>query len=130
MRSIASLKNLALIALSAATALATLWTVVRLRERPEFQGRGAEHPYRAFRDVIRNPHARLLLLVFGIESLGAATGAEFSVLPPQNATGNWIKVVQRVPIRIRLKPNEQEHVLRAGMSATVEIDTRANAIQG
>ena len=65
-----------------------------------------------------------------VESLGAATGAEFSVLPPQNATGNWIKVVQRVPIRIRLKPNEQEHVLRAGMSATVEIDTRANAIQG
>jgi GPH family glycoside/pentoside/hexuronide:cation symporter len=58
---------------SIAAALGTLWTVVRLRERPEFQGRGGEHPYRAFRDVIRNPHARLLLLVFGIESLGAAT---------------------------------------------------------
>jgi GPH family glycoside/pentoside/hexuronide:cation symporter len=56
-----------------ATALATVWTVVRLRERPEFQGRGAEQPYRAFRDVIANPHARLLLFVFGIESLGAAT---------------------------------------------------------
>jgi len=55
------------------TAILILWTVWRLRERPEFQGRGAEHPFRAFRDVWRNPHARLLLLVFGIESLGAAT---------------------------------------------------------
>ena len=61
------------IAAGLATALATVWTVIRMRERPEFQGRGASHPYRAFRDVVRNPHARLLLLVFGIESLGAAT---------------------------------------------------------
>ncbi len=57
----------------AITALLVGWTVLRLRERPEFQGRGAEKPYGAFRDVWRNPHARLLLLVFGIESLGAAT---------------------------------------------------------
>jgi GPH family glycoside/pentoside/hexuronide:cation symporter len=55
------------------TAILILWTVWRLRERAEFRGRGSEHPYRAFRDVWRNPHARLLLLVFGIESLGAAT---------------------------------------------------------
>lgn len=61
------------IAAGVATALATVWTVVRLRERPEFQGRGGDKPYRAFRDVLVNPHARLLLLVFGIESLGAAT---------------------------------------------------------
>ena len=61
------------LAAAVATGLATLWTVLRLRERPEYQGRGAEHPYRAFRDVMRNPHARLLLVVFGIESLGAAT---------------------------------------------------------
>ncbi len=58
---------------AAVTALATLWTVIRLRERPEFQGRGAARPHHAFRDVLRNPHARLLLFVFGIESLGAAT---------------------------------------------------------
>lgn len=63
-----------------------------------------------------------------VESLGAATGAEYSVLPPQNATGNWIKVVQRVPIRIRLQSNPQDRVLRAGMSANVEIDTHASAI--
>ena len=55
------------------TAVLILWTVWRLRERAEYRGRGSAHPYRAFRDVWVNPHARLLLLVFGIESLGAAT---------------------------------------------------------
>ena len=63
-----------------------------------------------------------------VESLSAATGAEFSVLPPQNATGNWIKVVQRVPIRIRLQTNQAHPILRAGMSAYVEIDTHAAAL--
>jgi len=63
-----------------------------------------------------------------VESLSAATGAEFSLLPPQNATGNWIKVVQRVPIRIKLETKADDPVLRAGMSAYVEIDTRAPAI--
>ena len=62
-----------------------------------------------------------------VDSLSAATGAEYSLLPPQNATGNWIKVVQRVPVRIRLLPNEQDPVLRAGMSVYVKIDTRASA---
>lgn len=62
-----------------------------------------------------------------VESLSPATGAEYSVLPPQNATGNWIKVVQRVPVRIRLQPAHPDRVLRAGMSAVVEIDTHADA---
>jgi membrane fusion protein (multidrug efflux system) len=60
-----------------------------------------------------------------VESFSAATGAEYSVLPPQNATGNWIKVVQRVPVRIQLQAQQGDPVLRAGMSAYVEIDTRA-----
>lgn len=60
-----------------------------------------------------------------VESVSAATGAEYSVLPPQNATGNWIKVVQRVPIRINLQTNQGDPVLRAGMSAYVQIDTDA-----
>jgi len=60
-----------------------------------------------------------------VESLNAATGAEYSLLPPQNATGNWIKVVQRVPIRIKLQRNQQDPVLRAGMSANIQIDTRS-----
>jgi GPH family glycoside/pentoside/hexuronide:cation symporter len=68
---------------SVVTALLTLWTVWRLRERPEFQGRGATHPYAAFRDVWSNPHARLLLVVFGIESLGAATIAVLTLYVAQ-----------------------------------------------
>jgi len=55
------------------TASLLLWAVVGLRERPEFQDRGEKNPYRAFADVLRNPHARLLLVVFLIQSLGGAT---------------------------------------------------------
>jgi membrane fusion protein (multidrug efflux system) len=58
-----------------------------------------------------------------LESLSPATGAEFSVIPPQNATGNWVKITQRVPLRIRLNAAAGLPELRAGLSATVEIDT-------
>lgn len=58
-----------------------------------------------------------------VESLSPASGAEFAVLPPQNATGNWVKIVQRVPVRIRLSQRDGELPLRAGFSAWVEIDT-------
>ncbi|MGD9601803.1 MAG: HlyD family secretion protein [Gammaproteobacteria bacterium] len=58
-----------------------------------------------------------------VESLSQATGAEFSVIPPQNATGNWVKVVQRIPMRIAVETNGSDPALRAGMSTTVEIDT-------
>ena len=58
-----------------------------------------------------------------VASLSQATGAEFSVLPPQNATGNWVKVVQRIPVRIAVDTIGGERVLRAGMSTEVEIDT-------
>jgi membrane fusion protein (multidrug efflux system) len=57
-----------------------------------------------------------------VESLAPATGATFSVLPPENATGNFTKIVQRVPVRIRLNvPRGMESVLRPGLSATVEV---------
>ena len=56
-------------------------------------------------------------------SLSPATGTEFSVLPAQNATGNWVKVVQRVPIRLAVQMPADAPPLRTGMSATVEIDT-------
>lgn len=53
-----------------------------------------------------------------VESVAAASGAKFSILPPENATGNYVKVVQRVPVRIRLKEGQDpEHRLRPGMSA-------------
>ena len=58
-----------------------------------------------------------------VDSLSPATGAEFAVLPPQNASGNWVKVVQRLPVKLRLAPLAGEPPLRAGMTATVRIDT-------
>ncbi len=55
------------------TGLSILWAAARMRERAEYQGRGGVNPYASFRDVLRNPHARLLLIVFLIENLGGAT---------------------------------------------------------
>jgi len=58
-----------------------------------------------------------------VDSISAGTGARFSLLPPENATGNWVKVVQRVPVKVRLDQKElgNPHTLRAGMSAIVTI---------
>jgi membrane fusion protein (multidrug efflux system) len=58
-----------------------------------------------------------------VASIAQATGAEFAVLPPQNASGNWVKVVQRIPVRIAVTCREGDPPLRVGMSTTVEIDT-------
>jgi membrane fusion protein (multidrug efflux system) len=59
-----------------------------------------------------------------VESISPATGAEFALLPPQNASGNWVKVVQRLPVRLRLLPRPGEPPLRAGMTASVSVDTK------
>lgn len=58
-----------------------------------------------------------------VESISPATGAEFAILPAQNASGNWVKVVQRLPVRLRLLERPGEPPLRAGMTAYVSIDT-------
>ncbi len=58
-----------------------------------------------------------------IASLGAGSGAAFSLLPPENATGNWIKVVQRLPVRIALDDQVPERLLKIGLSCEVTIDT-------
>jgi membrane fusion protein (multidrug efflux system) len=58
-----------------------------------------------------------------VASVSPGTGAQFAILPPQNASGNWVKVVQRVPVRIVFDKDDDTRRLRAGMSATVEIDT-------
>ena len=59
-----------------------------------------------------------------VAGLGAGTGSSFALLPPQNASGNWIKVVQRVPVRISIDPQQLEkHPLRVGLSTSVKIDT-------
>ena len=58
-----------------------------------------------------------------VESISPATGSEFSILPPQNASGNWVKVVQRLPVRLRLIERANDLPLRTGVTATVSIDT-------
>jgi len=58
-----------------------------------------------------------------IAGLGAGSGSAFSILPPQNASGNWIKIVQRVPVRIALDPGElKDNPLRIGLSVTATVD--------
>jgi membrane fusion protein (multidrug efflux system) len=62
-----------------------------------------------------------------VSAIAPATGAEFALLPPQNATGNWIKIVQRVPVLFAIEPTEglaaDRPALRAGMTVSVSIDT-------
>jgi len=58
-----------------------------------------------------------------VQSISQATGAEFSVIPAQNATGNWVKVTQRIPVRISIQMRANDPELRVGMSAEIEIDT-------
>lgn len=59
-----------------------------------------------------------------VESIGAGTGSEFSVLPAQNATGNWVKVTQRIPVRIAIDGKLPRQLI-AGMSCTVTVDISA-----
>jgi membrane fusion protein (multidrug efflux system) len=77
-------------------------------------------------------HATLKADVYGskveyhgtVVGFGAGTGSAFALLPAQNATGNWIKIVQRVPVRIALDPRElAEHPLQIGLSMQAEVDT-------
>ena len=58
-----------------------------------------------------------------VDSIGAGTGSAFALLPAQNATGNWIKIVQRVPVRIHINADElAKHPLRIGLSTTVDVN--------
>ena len=59
-----------------------------------------------------------------VASLSPGTGSQFSVLPPENATGNWVKVVQRLPVRVRLDAVDPAFPLHAGLSADVSVDTQ------
>jgi membrane fusion protein (multidrug efflux system) len=64
-----------------------------------------------------------------VTSIGAATGSEFSLIPAQNATGNWVKVTQRVPVRVDFDDEVSAELLRSGMSALVSVDTGANTLE-
>jgi membrane fusion protein (multidrug efflux system) len=58
-----------------------------------------------------------------VQSISPASGSSFSLLPAQNTTGNWVKVVQRIPMRVRIEDTEGKPPLRVGMSVTVDVDT-------
>ncbi|EKF75352.1 HlyD family protein secretion protein [Alcanivorax hongdengensis A-11-3] len=58
-----------------------------------------------------------------VQSVSPATGAEYALIPPQNASGNWVKVVQRIPVKLTLLDADGKPPLRAGMSAEISIDT-------
>ena len=62
-----------------------------------------------------------------VASLSPGTGTEFSMLPAENATGNWVKVVQRIPVRMQLVDMDPNFHLQAGLSANVKVDTRSEA---
>jgi membrane fusion protein, multidrug efflux system len=65
-----------------------------------------------------------------VDGFNGGTGAAFALIPAQNATGNWIKVVQRLPVRIRLNPDElAAHPLRVGLSMDAKVDLRSNSQQ-
>jgi membrane fusion protein (multidrug efflux system) len=59
-----------------------------------------------------------------VESISPASGSEFAVLPAQNSSGNWVKVVQRIPVRVKILSGPSEFPLRDGMSAEISIDTK------
>jgi membrane fusion protein (multidrug efflux system) len=59
-----------------------------------------------------------------VESISGGTGTAFSLLPPQNATGNWVKIAQRVPVRIKFAQTDAQHPLRIGATATVSVQLK------
>ena len=65
-----------------------------------------------------------------VDSIGAGSGAVFSLLPPQNATGNWVKVTQRFSVRIKIdtKPDDPALQLRVGASVSATVDTTAHDV--
>ena len=107
-----------------------------LRHRPERPLVDANFKEGQLRNLRIGQPATLVADVYGskveyhgtIEGLGAGTGSAFSLLPAQNATGNWIKIVQRVPVRIAIDPKEtKDHPLRVGLSMDVKVDVRDTA---
>lgn len=65
-----------------------------------------------------------------VASMSPGTGSQFSVLPPENATGNWVKVVQRLPVRLEFDAIDPNRPLYAGISVTARIDTRTHPVGG
>ena len=101
-------------------ALSDLWVDANLKES-QLQRVHIGQPVELMADV----YGKKVVYHGTVSGLGAGTGSAFALLPAQNATGNWIKVVQRVPVRIALDPEElSAHPLRVGLSMDVSIDVR------
>jgi membrane fusion protein (multidrug efflux system) len=76
-------------------------------------------------ELIADVYGKSVVYHGTVEGFSGGTGSAFALIPAQNATGNWIKVVQRLPVRIRLDPDElKANPLKVGLSMTVTIDTR------
>jgi len=107
-------------ALMALVPMENLWVDANFKE-VQLENMRIGQPVRLIADVYGGSfeyHGRII-------GLGAGTGAAFALLPAQNATGNWIKVVQRVPVRIALDPKElHDHPLRVGLSVRTTVDVR------
>jgi membrane fusion protein (multidrug efflux system) len=87
----------------------------------------AVHPGQTV-DMISDLYGKSVVFHGVVDGFSGGTGAAFSLIPAQNATGNWIKVVQRLPVRIRLDAAELEaHPLRVGLSMTVNVDLRTKS---
>ena len=100
-------------------ALNQLWVDANFKES-QLKDLRIGQPVELFADV----YGKKVVFHGKVAGLGAGTGAAFSLLPAQNATGNWIKVVQRVPVRISLDPRElAAHPLRVGLSMDATVDT-------
>ena len=104
--------------LMAVVALDRLWVDANFKE-PQLRALRIGQPATLTSDV----HGRKVRFRGTVSGLGAGTGAAFALLPAQNATGNWIKIVQRVPVRIALDPQDlAAHPLRLGLSMAVSVD--------
>lgn len=105
-------------ALMAVIPLDSLWVDANFKEG-QLQNMRVGQPAQVQADL----YGRRVSYQGHVAGLGAGTGSVFSLLPPQNATGNWIKIVQRVPVRIDLDPAQvREHPLLLGLSMTVTVD--------
>jgi membrane fusion protein (multidrug efflux system) len=110
-------------ALMAIVPLDQLWVDANFKE-PQLAAMRVGQPATLTADL----YGRKVVYHGTIQGFGAGTGSVFALLPAQNATGNWIKIVQRVPVRIALDPRDlSRYPLRPGLSMLVDVDTRAPA---
>jgi membrane fusion protein (multidrug efflux system) len=109
---------------AAGTPLMTVVPLDQLWVDANFKEPAAPHAHRPAGDAAAPTSTAARSTYTGrVAGLGAGTGAAFALLPAQNATGNWIKVVQRVPVRIALDPAElAQHPLRVGLSMLATVD--------